>query len=162
VAATLSGIAATAAYLDAKYHIRHDLRSGSRSNATAKAMEFTIQKRTEDRMLVYHYLEDWAKQDLPNHVFLEFDGSLWTYKQFYLAVQRIGNWLMNDLGIEKGEVVALDGPNSASYLMLWYALEAIGACPAFINSNLTGESLQHCVKVSWNDIQQALDDRREI
>lgn len=113
-------------------------------------------------MLVYHYLEDWAKQDLPNHVFLEFDGSLWTYKQFYLAVQRIGNWLMNDLGIEKGEVVAIDGPNSASYLMLWYALEAIGACPAFINSNLTGESLQHCVKVSWNDIQQALDDRREI
>jgi acyl-CoA synthetase (AMP-forming)/AMP-acid ligase II len=161
VVAALSGITATAAYLDAKFHIRHDLRAGSRSNAAAKAMEFTVQKRTEDRMLVYHYLEDWAKQDIPNHLFLDFEGELWTYKRFYLAVQRVGNWLANDLGIEKGEVVALDGPNSCSYLLLWYALEGIGACPAFINSNLTGESLQHCVKVSRHGIQQVLVGQRE-
>jgi len=38
VVAALSGITATAAYLDAKFHIRHDLRAGSRSNAAAKAM----------------------------------------------------------------------------------------------------------------------------
>jgi acyl-CoA synthetase (AMP-forming)/AMP-acid ligase II len=92
---------------------------------------------------------------------LDFEGELWTYKRFYLAVQRVGNWLMNDLGIQKGEVVALDGPNSCSYLLLWFALEGIGACPAFINSNLTGESLQHCVKVSHFDVQPALDGRRE-
>ena len=65
-------------------------------------------------MLVYHLLEDWAKQDLPNHIFLDFEGELWTYNRFYLAVQRVGNWLMNDLGIRKGEVVALNGPNSCS------------------------------------------------
>jgi acyl-CoA synthetase (AMP-forming)/AMP-acid ligase II len=122
-------------------------------------MEFTVQKRTEDRMLVYHFLEDWAKQDLSNHIFLDFEGELWTYKRFYLAVQRVGNWLMNDLGIKKDEVVALDGPNSSSYLLLWFALEGIGAVPAFINSNLTGESLQHCVKVSQFDFQQALDEK---
>lgn len=56
---------------------------------------------------------------------------------------------MKDLGIERNEVVALDGPNSSGYLLLWFALEGIGACPAFINCNLTGEGLGHCVKVSW-------------
>lgn len=98
-------------------------------------------------MLNYHVLEWWAKEDRPNHVFLQFEGSKWTYKQFYLEVQRIGNWLMNDLGIQRDEIVALDGRNSNSYVLLWFGLEAIGACPAFINSNLTSDSLVHCVKV---------------
>ena len=99
-------------------------------------------------LLNYHVLERWAKENRPNHVFLQFEGSKWTYKQFYLEVQRVGNWLMNDLGIERNEVVALDGGNSCSYLLLWFALEGIGACPAFINCNLTSDSLHHCVKVS--------------
>jgi len=144
----LSGIAATAAYLDGKFHIRNDLRTGSLKEATARALEFTAQRQAEDKLLVYHFLEAWAKEDRPNHLFLQFEGQKWTYKEFYLEVQRVGNWLMNDLGVAKGEVVALDGTNSASYLLVWFGLEAIGACPAFINSNLTAESLQHCVKVS--------------
>ena len=148
--AALSGIAATAAYLDAKFHIRHDLKAGSlnAAAAAASAMEFIAKKQAEDKLLVYHCLEWWAKQDIPHHLFLQFEGSEWTYKQFYLEVQRVGNWLMNDLGIERDEIVALDGRNSNSYVLLWFALEGIGACPAFINSNLTSDSLVHCVKVS--------------
>ena len=54
---------------------------------------------------------------------------------------------MKDLGIQKGEIVAIDGPNSPEYLMLWFALDGIGAVPSFVNCNLTGQSLLHCVKV---------------
>jgi hypothetical protein len=154
--AAISGIAATASYLDARFHIRHDLKSGSLNNAAAESMAFIVQKQTEDKMLVYHCLEWWATQDRPKHLFLQFDGSEWTYKQFYLEVQRVGNWLMNDLGIQRDEVVALDGRNSCSYILLWMALEGIGACPAFINSNLTSDSLVHCVKVGW--ISRACED----
>lgn len=136
--------------MDAKYHIGHDLNNGTVSSATAEAFKFIAQKQAEDRLLVYHVLESWALEDRANHLFLEsiFENRRWTYKQFYLDVQKVGNWLLKDLGIEKGEVVALDGPNSPTYLILWFALEAIGACPAFINCNLTGESLYHCVSVS--------------
>jgi hypothetical protein len=144
----LSGIAAGAAYLDAKYHIRHDLKTGSLDNAAKAALEFLTQRQVEDKLLNYHFLQAWAEEDRPHHLFLEFNGSQWTYKQFYLEVQRVGNWLMNDLKIERNEVVALDGGNSCSYMLLWFALEGIGACPAFINSNLVSDSLQHCVKVS--------------
>lgn len=44
-------------------------------------------------------------------------------------------------------MVALNGPNSAEYLMLWFSLEGIGASISFINSHLTGTPLTHSVKV---------------
>jgi len=56
--------------------------------------------------------------------------------------------LMNDLGVQKGEMVAIDGPNSPEYLMLWYALDGIGACISFVNCHLTGAPLVHSAKVS--------------
>ena len=54
---------------------------------------------------------------------------------------------MKDLGIRKGEMVAIDGGNSPEYLMLWFGLDGIGACPSFINCHLTNQPLMHCVKV---------------
>jgi acyl-CoA synthetase (AMP-forming)/AMP-acid ligase II len=163
--AALSGIAATASYLDAKFHIRHDLKNGSQSNAAAESMAFIVKKQSEDKMLTYHCLEWWAKQDRPDHLFLEFDGSRWTYKQFYLEVQRVGNWLMNDLGIQRDEVVALDGRNSCSYVLLWMALEAIGACPAFINSNPYSWSdpdisLQKPPSSSWLSLAETISQQK--
>ena len=100
----------------------------------------------KDRLLLYHLLEEHA-QNQPNHLFLEYDGRSWTYKQFYDEVQRVGNWLMNDLGIQKREMVALNGPNSAEYLLIMFALEGIGAAVSFINCHLTGTPLTHSVKL---------------
>lgn len=97
--------------------------------------------------MLYHDIEGWAEKDIPNHTFLEYQGRTWTYKQFYQDLQRVGNWLMNDLGIQRHEMVALSGPNSAEYLLLWFAIDGIGACQSFINHNLTGNALTHSVKV---------------
>lgn len=146
--AAIAGTAATAiaAYLDAKLHIRHDLSSGSLNNASAAAFEFIQDREKQNRMLLYHCLEDHAK-DQPDRLFLEFEDRSWTYKQFYETLQRVGNWLMNDLGIQKGEMVALNGPNSAEYLAMWFALDGIGAGISYINCNLTGTPLVHSAKV---------------
>jgi acyl-CoA synthetase (AMP-forming)/AMP-acid ligase II len=54
---------------------------------------------------------------------------------------------MNDMGVGVEEVVAIDGGNSPEYLMLWFALDAIGAVTSFVNWNLTGDGLVHCAKV---------------
>jgi len=62
------------------------------------------------------------------------------------------------LGIEVGEVVAIDGGNSPEYLMLWFALDAIGAIVSFVNWNLTGEGLVHCVKVYSTDVRDLVVD----
>lgn len=55
--------------------------------------------------------------------------------------------MLNDLGIQRDEMVALDGPNSAEYIMIFLALEGVGAKISFINSNLTGTPLTHSVKL---------------
>ena len=147
-----AGVSAVAAYLDAKFHISHDLKAGSLNNAAAEALEFITLKAGQKRLTIYHLIEDNALGPKADNLFLEFEGRSWTYKQFYDDLQRVGNWLANDLGIKTGERVAIDGANSAEYLMLWFALEAVGACVAFINSNLTGDPLVHSVKVKrWLD-----------
>lgn len=92
-----------------------------------------------------------------------FEGKTWTYKQFFDDFTRVGNWLIG-LGIEVGELVAVDGGNSPEYLLMWFALDAIGACPSFINCNLKGASLEHCVRLcksrfifADSDIQHLVD-----
>ncbi|KPI38331.1 Fatty acid transporter protein [Cyphellophora attinorum] len=140
-AATIAGGLATAAYLDAKYLIRNDLKTGSASLNLRKSGDFVAQEFSQGRGLIYHYFEAHALGANSNNIFLIFEGREWTYKQFYDEVQLVGNWLLNDLGIQKGEIVAVDGPNSPQYVMFILALSSIGAAASYINSNLTATPL---------------------
>lgn len=99
------------------------------------------------RVLLFHVLEDHALHHQPHHPFLIFEGQTWTYRQFYDCILGVANWLMKDMGVESGEMVAIDGGNSPEYYMLWFALDAIGAKISFLNWNLTGAGLVHCIKV---------------
>lgn len=148
VALTAAGSLASAAYLDAKFLISKDLAAGSIAGSAKEAMDYLADRWKQDKTLVYHYLEEHALGQNANNVFLMFEDRSWTYKQYYDDLQRVGNWLMKDLGIQKRELVALDGGNSPEYLLLWMAIEAIGACPAFINCHLTAAPLIHCVTIS--------------
>jgi acyl-CoA synthetase (AMP-forming)/AMP-acid ligase II len=63
------------------------------------------------------------------------------------GVTRTANWLVDELGVAVGEVVALDGGNCVEYLLCWWAIEAVGGVVAKVNYNLSGEVLVGCVKV---------------
>lgn len=142
VAAATAATLAAGAYLNAKHHISHDL-----SFVRYLPTRFIASRVAQNRITVYHTLQDRALRDSPDSLFLIFEDSQYTYAEFYKAVVRAGNWLMGDLGVKEGEVVALDGGNTPEYLVLWYALEGIGAVPSFVNNNLTGKSLLHCIAV---------------
>ncbi|KAI0008204.1 fatty-acyl-CoA synthase [Xylariaceae sp. FL0662B] len=160
--AIAAGGAALAAYLDARFHIRNDYRLGNQAAGMSRYTDLFIQKAREGKLLIYNILEDRAGTAMGDLVFLVFEGREWTYTDFYEALQPVGNWLMNDLGIQKGEMVALDGANSPEYIMLWFALEAIGAKIAFINCNLTADPLVHCVKISGARYILADSDVRQL
>ena len=85
---------------------------------------------------------------IDDNLFLIFEDRSWTYAQFFADLQRVGNWLMKDLGVQKEEMVALNGGNTPEYLLLWFALDGIGSCVAFINNNLTANALIHSIKLS--------------
>jgi acyl-CoA synthetase (AMP-forming)/AMP-acid ligase II len=147
IAGAAAGAAALASYVDARFHVRNDLHLGSNKAARARQLESIAAKVKQDKMLVYTILEDRAGTAMGDLVFLVFEDQQWTYTQFFNALQPIGNWLLNELGIQKDEIVALDGGNSPEYIMIWLALEGIGAAPAFINCNLTAKPLVHCIKL---------------
>lgn len=136
-----------AAYLNAKYHIVHDLTSGAFDHLSPAALYFVFTQLRKQRLLTYQVLEDQATKNRPDQLFLIFEGRQWTYRQFFEDVQKVGNWLLKDLRVKRGEVVALNGPNTAEYLMLWMAIDGLGAVTSFINYNLTGDGLTHCVKI---------------
>jgi acyl-CoA synthetase (AMP-forming)/AMP-acid ligase II len=133
--------------VDAKLLISHDLSSGS-VGGTQDSVQFITNRWKEDRTLTYHFLEEHATGKNADNVFIIFEDRSWTYKQYFEDLHRVGNWLMNDLGIKKRELVALDGGNSPEYLLIWMAIESIGACPSFTNCNLTAAPLVHCITLS--------------
>ncbi|KAJ8104731.1 hypothetical protein ONZ43_g7710 [Nemania bipapillata] len=148
IAGAAAGALAAGMYLDARLLLRNDLRQGNRKIKMALGMRYLAQRARENKLLVYHVLEDRANTPEGDNLCLIFEGREWTYKELFNALQPIGNWLIKDLGIKKGEVVALDGGNTAEYLMIMLALEAIGASPSLLNHNLTGDALTHSVKLS--------------
>lgn len=150
IAAAALGSLTLAGYLDAKFHIRNDIKSLLLSNNPSAGLKYVAQKFKEDRLLLYHVLEDHAANPATaNNLFLIYptDGRTWTYKQFLEDVNKAGNWLFKELGVRKGEMVALDGPNSPEYLIMSFAIDSVGAVASLVNYNLTSQSLEHCIKV---------------
>lgn len=79
-------------------------------------------------------------------MFLRFEDRTYTYAQAYDTVLRYANWLQERRGVKKGDMVALDFQNTDSLIFLLLAIWSLGAVPALINYNLTGNALAHCVK----------------
>ena len=70
----------------------------------------------------------------------------YTYKETHDHAVRYAQWLLAQ-GVRSGELVAIYLPNSPEFLFLWLGLCSVGAAPAFINYNLEGRSLLHCLDV---------------
>jgi hypothetical protein len=133
-------------YLNAKWAISYDWRLFV-SLMTSKLV--TNSREKAGRLNPFYVLEDRAKdKKLADKVFLIFEGRRWTFKQVYETVLKYGTWLKTTFGIKHQEIVAMDFVNSEKFLFMQLGLWSIGARPAFINYNLTGKPLAHCIRVS--------------
>ncbi len=85
----------------------------------------------------------------PDKTFLlsEADGRSWTYLEFNKAVNRAANLLLEN-GIKKGDVVSLLLPNSAEYVIAYFACFKIGAIAGPVNSLLKSEEIEYVIKDS--------------
>jgi acyl-CoA synthetase (AMP-forming)/AMP-acid ligase II len=80
-------------------------------------------------------------------LFSETDGRQWTYAEFDRAVNQTANMLVSK-GIGKGDVVSLLLPNSAEYVIAYFACWKIGALAGPVNSLLKKEEIQWVVENS--------------
>lgn len=139
--AALAGLA----YANAKLSLSYDYQL---LGAALKAYSFTSKREKDDRLNMFYILEEHAKGKFANDTFIIFEGKKWTFKETYDIVLKYGTWLKTTHNVKPEEIVAMDFTNSDNYFFLWFGLWSIGAKPAFINYNLTGKALSHCVKVS--------------
>lgn len=106
-------------------------------------------RERNDRLNPFYLLEDRATSTShAGKVFLWFEGKTYTYADVYDAALRYGTWFKQDCSVRPQEIVAMDMFNSEYFVFIWFALWSIGAKPAFINYNLTGTSLSHCLKAA--------------
>src|SRR5712692_5151824 len=92
--------------------------------------------KTEEPNNIGALLEQRATR-APDKVFLfsEPDARRFTYEEFNAAVNRVSA-LLAAHGIKKGEVVSLLMPNSAEYLIAYFACWKLGALAGPVNSLL--------------------------
>ena len=97
---------------------------------------------------MFYVLEGHAQGILADEVFLVFEGRQWTYKETYQTVLKYGTWIKSKFDVRPKQIVAMDFMNLEKFIFVWFGLWSIGAKPAFINYNLSGKPLVHCIKVS--------------
>ncbi|KAF4120428.1 Acyl-CoA synthetase (AMP-forming)/AMP-acid ligase II, partial [Geosmithia morbida] len=146
LALAVPAAAASLAYINAKGSIFNDVRI---LNTIITSFARVAYRQHVDRLNQFYTLEDLAQS--PSHTnkpLVIFEGKRHTYSDVYNRVLRYASWLRNKHSVSPGEIVAIDFHNSDTFIYLWFALWAVGAKPAFINYNLTGDALAHCVRAA--------------
>lgn len=142
----LPAAAASLAYLNAKSGFWYDF---TLIKSIAKATIRVRRGLRNDTINLFYLLESHAKSArYANKAFLIFEGKTYTYAQTYDRALRYGHWIKNKFDVKPRDIVAMDFQNSDTFVFVWFALWAIGAKPAFINYNLTGKALAHCIEAA--------------
>lgn len=137
---------ASLAYLNARWAINVDLHVLS---ALAPARIWANRRLRKDRLNLFYVLEEYAhKQAIKDKPCIIYGNKTWTFAQTHDLVLRYAGWLHHTHHVLPGEVVALDCMNRPSFLFVTLALWSLGALPAMINYNLTGNALVHSIHAS--------------
>ncbi|KAK5130708.1 hypothetical protein LTR08_001738 [Meristemomyces frigidus] len=142
MALAAAGVAAAAAYLDGKYQLRRDVGTVLKLKAAERAY---AKAAREDRLSPWYILAATCARQPNDRAIWTRDGS-WTFQELHDQTARYAQWLLSE-GVRPGDLVAMYLHNSAEFLMIMFATLCIGAGPAFINYNLEGKALMHCLNV---------------
>lgn len=87
----------------------------------------------------------------PDHVFVDFSGDRWTYRDLDRAVTRAANGF-RAMGVQPGQHVAYLLDNHADMAIVWLGLMRLGAVAVPVNTAYRGEFLRHQVADSESTI----------
>ncbi|GAO16042.1 uncharacterized protein UV8b_02311 [Ustilaginoidea virens] len=143
LSAAVGGIAAAAAYIDAKLHLRKDLGFLSRMKQGERNYANAVKAKRGSG----YFLFESAVQRHPDEQCVWSRQGVYTWLEAYERVSQYGHYFQ-ELGVQPQQYVGVYLYNSPDFLFVWLALLSIGAAPALINYNLASGALMHCVKLS--------------
>lgn len=78
---------------------------------------------------------------------LHYGDRVWSYAQVNKEINRFAHAL-HELGVRRGDVIALAMENRPEFLVTWFALAKVGAVAAFLNTHIGGRALAHALDVT--------------
>ncbi|KAG0185460.1 hypothetical protein DFQ28_009287 [Apophysomyces sp. BC1034] len=99
-----------------------------------------------DQVHLYYRFKEKAKST-PDRVFVYFENKQYTFRQLEKASNRLAHWLLSQ-HVKKTDIVCMMLQNHPTFYVLLLAILKIGAVPALINTNLSDDSLLHCIKIA--------------
>ena len=119
-------------------------RSGaSVSRAWLRALELTT-PITRQRQRVLPTVIDELGDTLGDKPALLSDRECFSYIDLAGRARRYSRWTLAQ-GVAKGDVVGVLMSNRPEYLAIWLGVTRVGGVVALLNTNLTGQSLAHCI-----------------
>ncbi|MCC6648865.1 MAG: long-chain-acyl-CoA synthetase [Polyangiaceae bacterium] len=112
-------------------------------DAVTRVLPWVVRARDEADWSLMRAVDENAAR-FPWALALEQDDERLTWAQLSAATSRTARALW-DLGVRRGDVVALIGHNSPGYLVALLAITRLGGTAALVNNRLEGQPLSHAV-----------------
>ncbi|XP_070539263.1 long-chain fatty acid transport protein 2-like isoform X2 [Ptychodera flava] len=138
-----SGAVATVGLLNYVYpywgHDWRTLRFGWRFKAALNSL-------MERKHYVVDIFEEQAKKQ-PYKTFVIHNNTIYTYGDIDRMSNQFANFVRRQ-GLKRGDTVAMFMYNEPAYLWMYFGFAKLGISCAFINYNLRGEAIIHCLDVT--------------
>ncbi len=99
---------------------------------------------------------DSAVRDFPDRTALIFEGARMTFKQLQDSVLRFATAL-TDLGMQKGDRIAIQLPNTPQFVIAFYAIQRLGGTVVMTNPMYVQRELEHILTDSEAKFMVLLD-----
>ncbi|KAL5047716.1 hypothetical protein BDW71DRAFT_206085 [Aspergillus fruticulosus] len=142
-----------AAYLDAKFHIRKDLKT---LLVASRAARRHAQDASNGRLNVWYFF-DATVSKYPDALAIWSREGTYTFRETRDKAAQYAHFFSSK-GVKRGELVALYLQNRPEFIFAWLGLWCLGCAPAAINYNLAGDALVHCLRISGARLVLADDE----
>jgi len=117
----------------------------SASKAWSRALELTAPIASRPSRIFPIVVEELAQAYTDSPAVLSDRESL-SFGELVARSHQYSRWALAH-GVSKGEVVCLFMPNRPEYMAAWLGITAVGGVVALLNTNLSGTSLAHSIRI---------------
>ena len=101
----------------------------------------------KENLCLSDYFLDSVKRH-PNKIALMYEDTKVTFQEVDEISKRIANALRSSTPLQHGDTMAMFMENCPEYIYIHLALSKLGVTGAYINHNLRGNSLAHCIRIA--------------